>query len=591
MPVRSLACLVVLTLVAGVPAGAEVSKDWIRVESENFVGMGNASESDLRETIAQLEAFRSGIGRLFPGLAARPGTVTTLILFKSPEAFVEFGPRDAKNRPQQGVGGFFTRTSRGDRFVMGAGRDESTLRTAYHEYVHALVHRRLVEVPSWVDEGVADLYWTFTADPKKGTVTIGIAPPGRVQSLRPTFWIPLKDVVAPDAATQVWTKHPEQVSVWYAESWAFVHFLAFSSKGARAPQLATYLSALQANKTPDAAFVEAFGAPYAQIDRELREYLRAPLPAVRVALDSPAVQSAATLAVRRMSVAEAQAAQGCLLSDNGALEAAERRLSAALADDAANVEARACLGGVRVQQRRAAEAVAMLEPLAANAPDSAEVHYRLGLALMDLPRRDDAARAFTRATALKRLAALADHRDAEASAALEQVLRLDSSVEWLRARASRALALDRADAAAADARRFLTRHGLADDDGVYTAFIGAIAYRRLGQGGSADALLAEAAPAVDPKSWTARVLSFMQGRIDAKAFMDAAQDNGDRTEAHAYIGFAEIQAGRIQEGKTHLQWIKDKGSRNYTEYDLALGELDRLERLTRREIEKNFQRF
>jgi tetratricopeptide (TPR) repeat protein len=592
MPARSLACLVLLTLVAGMPAGAEISKDWIRVESGNFVGMGNASESDLRETIAQLEAFRSGIGRLLPGLAAPSGTVTTLILFKSPAAFVEFGPRDEKNRPRQGVGGFFTRTIRGDRFVMGTGRDESTLRTAYHEYVHALVHRRLVDVPSWVDEGVADLYSTFKADPKKGTVTIGIVPPARAQSLRPTFWIPLKDVVAPDAATQLWTKHPEQVPLWYAESWAFVHFLAFSSTGARGPQLATYLNALQANKTPDAAFVEAFGAPYAQIDRELREYLRAPLPAVRLALDPPAVQSAATLAVRRMSVAEAQAAQGCLLSDNGALEAAERHLAAALADDATNVEARACLGGVRVQQRRAAEAVAMLEPLAANAPDSAEVHYRLGLALMDLPRRDDAARAFTRATALNgdlpeawlglSLAALADHRDAEASAALEQVLRLDSSVGWLRARASRALALDRADAAAADARRFVTRHGLADDDGVYTAFIGAIAYRRMGQDGSADALLAEAVPAVDPKSWTARVLSFMQGRIDAKAFMDAAHDNGDRTEAHAYIGFAEIQAGRIPEGKTHLQWIKDKGSRNYTEYGLALGELDRLERLARR---------
>ena len=216
------------------------------------------------------------------------------------------------------------------------------------------------------------------------------------------------------------------------------------------------------------------------------------------------------------------------------------------------------------------------------------MHYRLGLALMDLPRRDDAVRAFTRATALKRdlpeawfglsLAALADHRDAEASAALEQVLRLDSSVDWLRARASRALSLNRADAAAADARRFLSRHGLADNDGVYTAFIGAMHRRWLRL--AADARAWRLCP-VDPKSWTARVLSFMQGRIDAKAFMDAARDNGDRTEAHAYIGFAEIQAGRVQEGKTHLQWVKDKGSRNYTEYDLALGELDRIDRAAR----------
>jgi tetratricopeptide (TPR) repeat protein len=409
--------------------------------------------------------------------------------------------------------------------------------------------------------------------------------------LRTENWIPLKDVVAPDAATRVWTRQPERVPMWYAESWALVHFLAFSSNGARASQLNAYLSAVRAGKPWDAAFTGAFGAPASEVEGELRAYLRAPLRAVRVALDSPVTADGAGLTVRRLSVADAQAVQGCLLADNGALEAAEKYLSAGLADDPRHVETQACLGQVRVQQRRVPEALAILEPLVAAAPDSADLHYRLGRALMDGARMDDAIAAFSRATVLKpdfvdgwfglSLATLAQHRDVQANAAFRQVLGLDSNVEWMRRRAAEALALDRADVAATDARAYVARHGLADDMGVYVAFMGAIAYRRIGKAEEASALLDEAVPAVDPKGWTARVLAFMRGKMEAKAFLDAAGNNGERTEAHAYLGFADLQAGRQEEGRSHLEWVRERGSRNYTEYDLALGELARLERAKR----------
>jgi tetratricopeptide (TPR) repeat protein len=283
--------------------------------------------------------------------------------------------------------------------------------------------------------------------------------------------------------------------------------------------------------------------------------------------------------------------QGCLLADNGALESAEKHLSAALADDPRHVETQACLGQVRVEQGRVADALAILEPLVAGAPDSADLHYRLGSALMDAARMDDAIAAFSRTTALKpdfvdgwfglSLATLAQHRDAQANAALRQVLNLDSNIEWMRRRASQALALDRADMAAADARAYVARHGLVDDRGVYVAFLGAIAYRRIGKAEEASALLDEAVPAVDPKGWTARVLTFMRGKMDAKAFLDGAGSDGERTEAHAYLGFAELQAGRPEEGRSHLQWVKERGSRNYSEYELAVGELVRLDRAKR----------
>ena len=102
--------------------------------------------------------------------------------------------------------------------------------------------------------------------------------------------------------------------------------------------------------------------------------------------------------------------------------------------------------------------------------------------------------------------------------------------------------------------------------------------RRLGQVKDADAALAEAASAVDAKSWTARVLAFLQGRLDAKAFADAAKDNGQRTEVHTYTGYADLQAGRVAAAREHFEWVKDHGSRNYVEYPLAVAELARLDR-------------
>ena len=50
------------------------------------------------------------------------------------------------------------------------------------------------------------------------------------------------------------------------------------------------------------------------------------------------------------------------------------------------------------------------------------------------------------------------------------------------------------------------------------------------------------------------------------------------TEAHAYIGIKANIDGDRDTALKHLEWVSDKGRRDYTEYRLALGELDRIER-------------
>lgn len=582
--VRRFAAALAIPLVVGAGAGTPrvPSRDWKRAQTANFVAIGNASDGELRDTLRQLEAFRAALGVLFPGLATKSGVPTQLVVLKNLQAVGEFAPRDARNKKLENIAGYFTDTPRGEMFVMGVSGGPTTLQTAYHEYVHSLIHHRMHELPTWVDEGVSDLYSTFEID-NKGFATIGRVPAWRRETLREQPLIPLEEIVTPEGATRIMTARRDRVPIFYAEAWAFVHFLAFSNAGHRSGQLGVYLSELGSGRSPDTAFQDAFGGTYRQLEDQLRGYLRLGLPGVRVSVASllgPADKS--SIDVQPVSVAQAEGTQGCVLVYTGSAGEAERHLKNALADDPSDVQARGCFASVRIAQGQHNEAREILEPLVASSPDAAN-EYTLGLEYRLSGRFEDAISAFSKATTMKpdlvpawyqlSLATLHLHRDAQSNAALEQVVGR-GDFEALRHRASEALTMDRADVTVRDVGRYVAQHG--DENGVYAAFLGAIAFRRMDQPQKADALLASVASAVDPKSWTGRVMAFMQGTLDAKSLMDAAHDNGERTEAHTYIGFGDVQAGRIDEAKAHFQWVRDHGSRNYTEYPLAVGELRRL---------------
>ena len=47
-------------------------------------------------------------------------------------------------------------------------------------------------------------------------------------------------------------------------------------------------------------------------------------------------------------------------------------------------------------------------------------------------------------------------------------------------------------------------------------------------------------------------------------------------EAHTYIGFKQSIAGRADEALAHFRWVAERGAKNYTEYELAKNELNRL---------------
>lgn len=93
-------------------------------------------------------------------------------------------------------------------------------------------------------------------------------------------------------------------------------------------------------------------------------------------------------------------AKAAELHGAGQMEGAERLYRRILALHRTDLKARHMIAVIRLQQGRAAEAQAMLEPLVAEAPGDTDIRIHHGLALQDLGRREEALAEFDRALAL-----------------------------------------------------------------------------------------------------------------------------------------------------------------------------------------------
>ena len=93
--------------------------------------------------------------------------------------------------------------------------------------------------------------------------------------------------------------------------------------------------------------------------------------------------------------------QADALHEAGQLDEAEQIYRRILNLHRTDLEARRRIGVIRLQQGRAAEALALFEPLAAEAPDNADIRIYRGLARQEVGRRDEALADFDQALTLQ----------------------------------------------------------------------------------------------------------------------------------------------------------------------------------------------
>lgn len=372
--VRPLVAVVCLAFASLLTASVE-ARGWTRVSSENFVVISNADEGAARTAAARLEELRA----IFSRLGARDGfdvsIPVTVILFQNGGDYEFFKPiHDGDLR--RDVAGYFQFSPDVNYITLSldaaSGRDP--LSVLCHEYVHALVRNNYAGAPIWFNEGLAQYYSEFELSVDRRRIRLGRELTHRLDSLARAGLLPLGTLLSADTSSAHYQQRDKH-ALFYAQSWAFVHYLLSDGSGARQAQLARYLELAGANTPVEESFREAFKVDFGGMERALAAYVRAArYPERSESFDTP-VPAGAKLESRPLSDAEAQAALGDLLLHTNRPDDAEEYLARALKLDANLAPAHASLGLMRLQQNRLGEAREHLERAVALAPENYLAHF------------------------------------------------------------------------------------------------------------------------------------------------------------------------------------------------------------------------
>jgi hypothetical protein len=258
-----------LALVLHLSAPATSAKDtWTSVRSKNFSLVGNASEKDIRQVATRLEQFRDVFTRLFSKVKFTSPVPTTVIVFKSDNSYKPF-------KPISDVSGYFQSGEDVNYITLTTEqRSDDPFRTIFHEYVHLLVNNTMGRnVPIWFNEGLAEFYSTFRMEEGNRKVILGDVVSNHVLYLREQKMIPLRVLFSVEHDSPQYNETSKR-GVFYAESWALMHYLIEGNKGQRKEQLGRFISLLTANVPPEKAFQQAFQTSYEVIEKELRDYVQ-----------------------------------------------------------------------------------------------------------------------------------------------------------------------------------------------------------------------------------------------------------------------------------------------------------------------------
>ncbi|MEO8369784.1 MAG: hypothetical protein ABI806_11320 [Candidatus Solibacter sp.] len=401
----SLACLLItcllITCLLITAAHAAPSDPWLKITSANFELYTTAGERSGRSLIRHFEQVRSFFLQAFGTrlAAARPARI---IVFRSEKEYQPY-------RPNEFASAFFQPGATHDFIVMSSA-DSEHFPVAVHEYTHLMIHQSSLEIPAWLNEGLAELYSSL--EPRGNKMLVGQVLPSRLQSLANDRWIPLPTLLAVDHNSPYYNEK-SKAGMFYAESWALVHMLNLDP--AYQPHLKDFISAL-GQGDPVAAMQRIYGKTPQQVEAALHTYfsgnsVHASLFDVQVPknIDAPEISAGATLPAR-LALAEllsnnrGKSEQGreaydqlakdfpasCEVEDGRAQSAWHERIVAdAVRHFARGVElgcksqpSLLLYGRVLGYNNQLKEAAAVLTDAAILFPDSDEIHLELGATLV-----------------------------------------------------------------------------------------------------------------------------------------------------------------------------------------------------------------
>jgi tetratricopeptide (TPR) repeat protein len=241
---------------------------WTTLAIDELTVYSSADDATTRDVASDLIRLRGALG-VVTKLKVRSPLPTRVYIFGDRRTFEQYC-QAAIGRSDNLSGVFLS--DRDGNHVLIAGSSKGVDRVVFHELTHYFLRNTVSsQVPLWFNEGLAEFYSTFTA--RKDAVSVGLPVAEHLAWLHQQSLIPLKDLFAITHDSKDYHEGNRQ-GVFYAESWALVHYLMVGNP-ARRDQLGTYVGLIASGKSIDDAFHAAFHTTFDDLERELRKYVRA----------------------------------------------------------------------------------------------------------------------------------------------------------------------------------------------------------------------------------------------------------------------------------------------------------------------------
>jgi tetratricopeptide (TPR) repeat protein len=362
-----LAGLVALLALQTVPTRA--ADKWTRVQSKNFTLVGNATENEIREVAEGLEVFRTAFSRFFR-LKEGASVATTVLVFKSDAAFKPFKPL-YQGKPAN-LDGFFQ--SGPDMNYIALAADMQTPRVIYHELVHRLMSDNLGRQPPWFNEGFAECFSSMEIEGKDKKVRLGRAIGEHVALLNQRRFMPLEQLFSVVHGSPEYNEEEKQ-GLFYAESWAFVHYMMFDSDQRR-NQFNTFLTEIGRGTPAPKAFQEIFNVELSVFQKEFELYIQGRQAWNLFEIQAPAgLDRSKDMQAQVISEGEAETYLGDLLLRLDRVPDAETHLTKAIQLDGKLSGPHAAMGRLQFKKGNRTEALTYARKAAELDPNNYLAHY------------------------------------------------------------------------------------------------------------------------------------------------------------------------------------------------------------------------
>lgn len=255
---------------------AVAQKKWQHYQSPHFELYSRNSDGSSRELLHNLELLHALFFSTFRFAERRPAEVT-VYYFQSDRELVAY--KSANYAKDRELAAYYKALPDRSIIALSAEYDlRQTQHIIFHEYIHHLFRATGEDPPVWYNEGMAELFSTIEIG--SSGLILGKPLPGHVDRLAREDLLPLATLFAVDPQSSIYTQG-QHTGLFYAESWALLHYSFFGKDGPTQERLDDFLRFAAAQRWKldgsaglQAVFRQKVGIDYLAMEKLLERYVR-----------------------------------------------------------------------------------------------------------------------------------------------------------------------------------------------------------------------------------------------------------------------------------------------------------------------------